>query len=115
MTPWCELKKENVLAIPEGILGVFQLARGEENIAYVGRSDDDLQKEVMEFLDKGYTHFQWVQLPWTKEGFEMQCRLFHHAGGKRRLDNPDHPYPPEGHLWKCTVSSVPAAMCELSY
>lgn len=113
MTPWTIYNQENVNQIPEGLLGVFQLARGEANIAYVGRADKDLRHALGEFLDKGYTHFQWVQLPWTKETFEMHCRLYHHAGGKRRLDNLDHPHPPHGHSARCAVSSTTPAMCEL--
>lgn len=113
MTPWTPFTAENLEQVPQRLLGVFQLARGEANIAYVGRADDDLQARLREHLDKGYTHFQWVQLPWVKETFEMQCRAYHHAGGRRRLDNPDHPYPPEGKFWQCTVSAHTPAMCEL--
>jgi hypothetical protein len=112
MSPWTPFTKENVQKVPEGLLGVFQLSKGEANISYVGRADDNLRDSLLEQLDKGYTHFQWVQLPWTKETFEMQCRLYHHGGGRRKLDNIDHPYPPEGKLWKCTVSSDTPAMCE---
>jgi len=113
MTPWTSFTQQNVNEIPSGLLGVFQLAKGEANIAYVGRADKDLRSSLSEHLDKGYTHFQWVQLPWVRETYEMQCRLYHHGGGKLRLDNPDHPYPPEGKLWQCAVSSSTPAMCEL--
>lgn len=113
MTPWTIFNQQNVNLIPEGLLGVFQLARGEANIAYVGRADKDLRQEISEHLNQGYTHFQWVQLPWTKETYEMHCRLYHHAGGKRRLDNLDHPHPPEGKFGRCPVSSTTPAMCEL--
>lgn len=113
MTPWTIFNQQNVNLIPEGLLGVFQLARGEANIAYVGRADRDLRQSVSEHLDQGYTHFQWVQLPWTKETYEMQCRLYHHAGGKRRLDNLDHPHPPEGKSNRCPISATTTAMCEL--
>jgi hypothetical protein len=94
-------------------LGVFQLSREEGAISFVGRADLDLRASLLEHLDKGYTHFQWVQLPWTKETFEMHCRLYHHGGGKQWLDNLDHPYPPEGKLWQCPVSALAPALCEL--
>ena len=113
MTPWIPFTQENVSKVPEGLLGVFQLGRGEGNIVFVGRADDDLRQRLLDNLDKGYTHFQWTQLPWVKETFEMHCRLYHHAGGRQRLDNADHPYPPEGKLWRCTVSATTPAMCEL--
>ncbi|MGE3261227.1 MAG: hypothetical protein AB7K68_05565 [Bacteriovoracia bacterium] len=112
MSPWTDFTQENVNRVPEGILGIFQLSRGGSNIAYVGRADDDLRLRLGEQLTKGYTHFQWVQVPWEKEAFEMHCRLYHHAGGRKRLDNTDHPYPPEGKLWRCTVTTLSAAMCE---
>jgi hypothetical protein len=113
MSPWNEFTPENVRSIPEGLLGVFQLSRGGADIAFVGRADADLCSSLSEMLEHGYTHFQWVQLPWTKETFEMQCRLFHHAGGLKQLENLDHPYPPEGKLWQCPVSARSPASCEL--
>lgn len=100
------------MLVPESLLGVFQLSRGEANIAFVGRADLDMRQSLLAMLDKGYTHFQWTQLPWTKETFEMNCRLYHHAGGRRRLDNSDHPYPPEGKFWSCTVSAVSPSICD---
>lgn len=105
--------REYVQKVPENMLGVFQLSKSGEVIAYVGRADSDLRQSLMEMLDKGYQQFQWVQLPWIRETYEMQCRLFHHAGGRTKLDNVDHPYPPEGKLWSCRVSSQTPAMCEL--
>ncbi len=94
-------------------MGVFQLSKGEANIAYVGRADANLREELAGLLDKGYSFFQWVQVPWTKEAFEMHCRLYHHGGGRQKLDNPDHPYPPEGKLSCCPVSAESPSMCSL--
>jgi len=105
--------KENVLKMPELLLGVFQLSRGGQKIAYVGRADVNLRLDLLEKLDQGYTEFQWVQLPWVKETYEMQCRLYHHGGGRKSLDNIDHPYPPEGKLWQCAMSSATPSMCDL--
>jgi hypothetical protein len=113
MSPWTPYTQENVQKIPEGLLGVFQLSKGEANISYVGRADESLRDRLLEMLDKGYTHFQWVPLPWTKETFEMQCRLYHHGGGRKKLDNIDHPYPPEGKLWPCVMSATTPAICEI--
>jgi hypothetical protein len=113
MTPWMPFTKDNVNSVPETLLGVFQLSKGEANIAFVGRADENLRGELTGMLDKGYSYFQWVQVPWTKEAFEMHCRLFHHAGGRRKLDNLDHPYSPEGKLWRCPVSAESPSMCEL--
>ena len=113
MTHWMAFTKENVEKVPEGLLGVFQLGKVEDKIAYVGRADSDLRRELLGMLDKGYSFFQWVQLPWVKETYEMQCRLYHSGGGRKSLDNGDHPYPPEGKLWRCHVSAQTPAMCTL--
>lgn len=113
MSPWTDFTQENVNRVPEGILGIFQLSKGTADIAYVGRADDDLQHRLKDFLGKGYTHFQWVQLPWVKETFEMHCRLYHHAGGRKRLDNRDHPMPPQGKTWTCTLTTLNPANCEV--
>jgi hypothetical protein len=113
MSPWTEFTPDNLRSIPEGLLGVFQLSRGGVHINYVGRADADLRASLGEMLERGFTHFQWVQLPWVKETFEMQCRLYHYAGGAKKLDNVDHPYPPEGKLWRCPVSTLSPANCEL--
>lgn len=112
MTHWETFTAENVNKVPEGFLGVFQLSKDGEKIQYVGRADQDLRASLHSMLGKGYTHFQWVQLPWVKETFEMHCRLHHHGGGLKNLDNVDHPYPPEGKLWRCPVSAQTAAMCD---
>ncbi len=114
MSPWTEFTQENVSRVPDGILGLFQLSKGEANISFVGRADDDLRTRLAEHLGQGYTHFQWVQLPWTKETFEMHCRLYHHGGGNKKLDNVDHPYPPEGKLWRCPVSTTSPSLCDLT-
>ena len=111
MSPWTSYTQENVHKIPDGLLGVFQLSKGGGEIAFVGRADVDLRDGLFAMLDKGYSEFQWVPLPWTKETFEMHCRLYHHGGGRKKLDNVDHPYPPEGKLWQCTVSTQTPAMC----
>jgi hypothetical protein len=113
MTPWTPFTKDNVQKVPEALLGVFQLSKGGQVISFVGRADVNLRSGLLEMLDKGYAEFQWVQLPWVKETYEMQCRLYHHNGGSKRLDNIDHPYPPEGKFWQCAMSSSTPSMCEL--
>ena len=113
MTPWTEYTQENVNLVPDEIIGVFQLAHEEGKIAFVGGTYTDLRQSLNTYLGKGYTHFQWVKLPWTREVFEMSCRLYHFGGGGRSLDNIDHPYPPEGKFWSCPVSTKSAATCEL--
>lgn len=113
MSPWIEFNRENIdKQVPAKVLGVFQLSKGQEKIHYVGRADLDLKETLKTHLDKGYLYFQWVQVPWTKEAYEMHCRLFHHAGGTK-ITGEDHPYPPEGKLLNCPLSARPASMCDI--
>jgi hypothetical protein len=113
MTPWIPFTAENIKSsVPANTLGVFQLSRGDEKPCLVERSDTDLLAAMMDYLDKGYAKFQWVEVPWSKEGFEMHCRLYHHGGGKQ-LDNLDHPYPPEGKLICCPMSAQAPTLCQL--
>jgi hypothetical protein len=113
MTPWIPFTEENIRTkVPDNVLGVFQLSRTGEKIAYVGRADKNLRTTLMDLLGKSFTDFQWVQVPWTKEAFEMHCRLYHHAGGKT-LDNDEHPFPPEGKQLICPLSAEPVALCQL--
>ena len=114
MTPWQELNAKNLHRVPKNILGIFQLAKEVDKIAYVGRADADLHDSLEGFLSTDYRYFQWVRVPWTKEGFEMQCRLYHHGGG-RSLENSTHPFPPQGEAWNCPLSCKPAAICEEQY
>ena len=111
MTPWNEFNETEIEKIPE-CMGVFQLARGPGKVAYVGRSDESLSKALRKFLSEGYTHFQWVRLPWPKEAFEMQCRLYHHEGGKQKLENTEHPQPSTLHNTQCVISCQPVAQCK---
>lgn len=115
MTHWEEFSEAAVEKVPNRVLGIFQLARGEvpeKSVAYVGASYSDLRAEMQKFLGKGYTHCQWVKLPWTKEVFEMHCRLYHHYEGYPRLDNSTHPEPPTKERWNCTLTSNPPALCD---
>lgn len=112
MSPWTELKEENLVSVPSGVCGVFQLGREPGKIVYVGRADASLRDSLREFLNKGYGFFQWVQVPWTKESYEMQCRLYHYASRFSKIDNQEHPYPPEGMNWKCNLSTKSPFQCD---
>lgn len=113
MTHWTEFNKHHLSEVPKAIIGVFQLSRDGQSIHYVGRSDENLHDELVKFLDKGYRFFQWQKLPWSRETYEMHCRLFHHGGGTKKLDNDEHPLPPSGNAWPCRMSYKPSALCDL--
>ena len=111
MSPWAEFNQVAIDKVPE-CLAVFLLGRGEGNVAFVGRADENLRKSLSEYIGKGYTHFRYVRVPWLKEGFEMQCRLYHHEGGRRRLDNTEHPQGPTTKMSLCEVSAQTIGMCD---
>lgn len=112
MTPWLEFNDQNLSKVPE-TMGIFQLSYEPEKVAYVGGAYESMADSLKEFKGEGYTHFQWVKLPWEKEVFEMHCRLFHHAKAMGKINNAMHPEPLEGSFHACTVSGKPVAICEL--
>lgn len=113
MTHWTEFTEAQINTVPSGIIGIFQLSNDGEKISYVGRSDSDLQQAMREKLGKGYSHFQWVKVPWAKEAYEMHCRLYHFARGLGKIDNEEHPYPPAGEVRQCVMSTKSPAVCDL--
>lgn len=112
MTPWLEYNEKNLNAIPE-VMGVYQLAHEPESIKYVGRANENLRLEIAGFRDKGYKYFQWVKVPWEKEGFEMHCRLYHHAKSMHNIDNAMHPEKAGDMTSLCPVSCKPVFRCEI--
>ena len=44
---------------------------------YVGRSDDDVNGRLKEWVSKGYTHFKFKYYGSPKAAFEKECNLYH--------------------------------------
>jgi hypothetical protein len=75
-------------------------------VRYIGRSDTDVRAELKA---QGYDEtggFKWVEAPSQREGFEMQCRLYHDFGGSDALENEDHPDRAPGTRWTCPVCDL---------
>ena len=85
--------------------GAYVLGRVKDNvfyIAYVGRSDTDINRRLKEWVGKKYTHFKFDYFGSPKAAFEKECHLWHDWGGPEgKLDNEKHPERPEGTNWKC--------------
>jgi hypothetical protein len=67
---------------------------------YVGRSDDDVNKRLKDWVDK-YPNFKYEYYSSAKAAYEKECRLYH--DWKKQIDNKVHPAKSEGTDWKCPV------------
>jgi hypothetical protein len=102
------LTEKNIEAVVLGVgPGAYALGRDGGNIfyvSYVGRSDNDLNARLKQWVASGYTHFQYAFYPTSKAAFEKECHLFHDFGGTAKLDNVVHPARPNGTTHPCPVS-----------
>src|SRR5271157_389139 len=67
-------------------------------VEYVGRSDDNLNRRLHEWVGEGYKRFKMRYAVNPKEAFENECREYHHYSD---LDNEDHPQRPKGTNLNC--------------
>ncbi len=99
--------------VAEGYAGCYVLgnASGERFEArFVGRSDSDVHKELRAHAlkDQGSTHNQYKHFKYglavsAQAAFDIECQVYHEAGGRKRLDNTSHPSRPKHSEWKCPV------------
>ncbi|MBI1814113.1 MAG: hypothetical protein HYR72_03980 [Deltaproteobacteria bacterium] len=105
------------MAIATGLSGIFSLTRSEIDanvsrsigayllgdvllpdnsltIRYAGRSDDDLNGRLKDWIGK-YRYFMYGHFPNATAAYEKECLLYHAFGGAQgRLDNEIHPAKP---------------------
>jgi hypothetical protein len=84
--------------------GNYALGRVQENgfcILYVGRSDDDLAKQLHSWARQHtrYKAFVFSYAPHPRAVFDKECEDFHDLGGTERLDNAEHPKRPAKTEW----------------
>ena len=88
-------------------IGVYMLTRAESGIFYVhyvGRSDDDLRRRLLQWVGGEYRGFQFEYHETVQAAFEKECSLYHEfAGPQGRLGNSSHPQRPFGDPWPCPV------------
>jgi hypothetical protein len=71
-------------------------------VQYVGRSDDDINRRLHEWIDKGYTSFKFDYFDTAKEAFGKECIIYHDFGGPEgELNNERHPERPDDTDWRC--------------
>jgi hypothetical protein len=74
-------------------------------VHYVGRSDDDLNKRLKQWVGKDakYKDFKASYASSPKAAFEKECQNYHDFGEKESLDNDIHPQRPANANWRCPV------------
>ena len=86
-------------------------------IFYVGRSDTDLQAEIIaraaDFPQ--LTHFMFSYASSAKGAYEKECKNFHDCGGAKVIFNKIHPDRPNGANYHCPVCGHPVSYTEINY
>ena len=77
-------------------------------VYYVGRSDDDVNKRLKQWVGKKakYTDFKFSYATSAKAAFEKECQNYHDFGGNTQLENEIHPQCPANTNFKCPVCGV---------
>ena len=89
--------------------GNYALGRGEDStfyVSYVGRSDNDVNKELKARLTLKHPKFKYGYATSVKAAFEKECQNYHDFGGSEKLDNKVHPGRPNGTNWRCPVCNI---------
>jgi len=97
----------NIQTIDEVVIlksaGVYALAKMVEgnsfHISYVGRSDDDINRRLKDWVDK-YALFKFEYYVSPRTAFEKECNIYHYFGPEG-LDNEAHPERPKNTNWLC--------------
>jgi len=74
-------------------------------VEYVGRSDDDLNDRLHDWVEK-YKMFKAAYFNSAQEAFAKECIIYHDFGGNGKLDNEYHPDRPDNTNWKCPVCDI---------
>jgi hypothetical protein len=83
--------------------GAYALGKVNDNtfyVSYVGRSDDNINRRLKEWVGNKYSKFKYEYYASPKAAFEKECNLYHDFGEKE-LDNEVHPKRPDGTDWQC--------------
>jgi len=93
------------LLVKPRALGVFLIYNEKKEVIFVGRSDEDLAKELKKFLDKGkFFAFEYAISP--REAYISECKYFHQYEKNPNFIRKDHPLPPSGEEIKCQVCGL---------
>ncbi len=84
-------------------LGKYDLSSDTFYVKYVGRSDDDINDRLHDWVGE-YSYFKYDCFLSAKLAYEKECFLWHDFGGPEgRLDNKQHPDKGDHKDWECPV------------
>lgn len=98
------LPQIGLLIYPKRI-GVFLIYNEKKEVIYVGRSDEDLAKELKEYITKGI-FFSYEYAINSQENYLLECRYFHRYKNNPNFSREDHPIPPPNIELKCPVCGL---------
>lgn len=91
--------------VSAGVMGVYVLSSDGLEPTYVGRSDFDLQRRILQSASEGdYVAFWFDYATSPMDAYKYECELYHEYNP---LDNEIHPAAPENTNWRC-----PEEKCE---
>lgn len=96
-----ELVRDYVKA---GSIGVYMLGRYGDYVHYIGRSDTDLQAEILNaalYRGRRCLYFWFEYATSAMRAYKRECELWHHYYPP---DNRNHPAKPWDTNWRCPVS-----------
>jgi hypothetical protein len=102
--PFALTPEDLTTRIPAKTKGAFVLItvhEGDPYVRYVGRSDDDLEKELQKWVGR-YDQYAFSVADDDVVAFLQECDAFHDYGGLVDLANVLHPSPPLKDLF-CTT------------
>ena len=99
--PFKLTKEQLALEVTKTSPGTFILADEPGKVEYVGRADEDLRIDLLNWIGE-YDHFQFEYAKTALEAFEKECVLWHrHGGPLGKVEPTDHPDRPDGSGWQC--------------
>ncbi|MEO0131311.1 MAG: hypothetical protein ABIK76_06435 [candidate division WOR-3 bacterium] len=86
-------------------MGVFLIYNEKREVVYLGRSDEDLTKELKKHIEMG-KFFSYEYVVNSKEGYLLECKYFHKYKDNPNFSREDHPIPPPNMEIKCPVCGL---------
>lgn len=86
-------------------IGVFLIHNEKKEVIYVGRSEEDLAKELKKYVEMGkFFSYEYAVSP--KEAYLLECKYFHKYKDNPDFKREDHPIPPANLEEKCSVCGL---------
>jgi excinuclease UvrABC nuclease subunit len=89
--------------VEKNSIGAYIFLSQNEEVYYVGRSDEDLNGRIKKSAKEGrgykYFYFKYESSP--MRAYHLECKWYHKY---EPPDNEIHPRVPNGTIWRCPVS-----------